>query len=258
MATTTVDVVCPVCRKRRRVKVSDVQYSRGLTKVVVGPGSDCPHTLLVFVEPDLSVRRVQNIDQAGLTGTPEPRGMSLRGVVKVFGGLFTDMLACVLQHRTLVLCDDIDVSITLYNTLSRLFVEPVRLGVDVLIVGGCHEAPADAYVVNCKYFIRVRGDVDRSAHRSLDKFLREAITVDDNDAAVLFVRQKISALMRAADIFQDKIRSRTLARDALTLVEQSDNIKIRYEDIRAVLMILRARGRSDVAKRIVMGRLDEF
>ncbi len=184
--------------------------------------------------------------------------MSLKGAMKVFGDIFIDIIVSVLLGRTVVLCNDIDIAITLYNTISRVVAGGATLGKEVWILEDCAEAPDDSFVVNCRYSVLVRGTAEHEARKTISRYLSEAVTVGDNEAAVLFIRQKISALLRAADILESEIKGRTLARKALTIIESKSGITVRYDDLHIVLAILRSRGRDDIVESIVMGQLDGF
>jgi len=255
----TMRVECPVCKKQKKIEI-DPTSAKGIVCYLAPADKVCEHILLVFVDEKGNIHRVQRLDHIGVdtgVGIPRARGMSLRGAMKVFGPVFTDMISAVLLGKTLVLCDDVDVAITVYNTLARLFTTSVSLGKNVLIIEDCTQAPDDAYVVNCRYAIG-RGDVDTSAHKSLGRYLREAIAVNDNEAAVMFVRQRLSGLQRAADVVSEKVESRINAKDLIAMIEQETGITFRYDDIHAILALLRSRGQTERADLVQMGDLNGF
>ncbi|MCF2136887.1 MAG: hypothetical protein K9W43_06535 [Candidatus Thorarchaeota archaeon] len=256
----TVTFNCPVCQETRTIHV-DLADKHGIVSVSVSPDETCSHALLVFIDHDLTIRRIQRLDHiadVSFSGQYMARGMSLRGSRRVFGSTLIDIIASILQKHMVVLCDDVDVAMTLYNTLVRIFHEPPELGRDVVIMDDCVESSTDSLVVNCRYSVVVKGSVATGAHLTIKRFVDEAVAVNDNEAAIVFVRQRLSALQKAASYIAEIVSSRMNARDALKAISKATGIQLKYDDLHAILLILRSQGHGKIADLIVMGDLDGF
>ncbi|MHA1771779.1 MAG: hypothetical protein ACTSYL_07600 [Candidatus Thorarchaeota archaeon] len=258
MKTVTFD--CPVCQATRTIKV-DLSNRQGIVSVSVSPDKICPHALLVFIDNELRIRRIQRLDHivdVSYSGPYMARGMSLRGSRRVFGSTLIDIIASILQKHIVVLCDDVDVAMTLYNTLVRIFHEPPELGRDVVILDDCIKGIPDSLVVNCRYSVVVKGSVKTGAHLTIERFVDEAIAVNDNEAAVVFVRQRLSGLQKAAASLAERVEYRMNAREALKTISNATGIQLKYDDLHAILLILRSQGHDKIADLIMMGDLDGF
>ncbi len=256
----TITFECPICKITRTVDL-DTSRGRGIICASVSGDDKCPHNFIIFTDTDLNIRRIQRVDHIVRTsddGRFLARGMSLRGARKVFGDTLVDIISCILLKKPVLLCDDPDVSITLYNTLARIFQEPPELGRDVLIIDDCDVDGQDVLVVNCRYSVVLKGNVPIDAHKTLGRFIDEAVAINDNEAAVVFVRQRISALQRAAEFLVDRLELPLYAREVLAIVEKSTGIRLKYADLHAVRLILRGLGQDRILRNLIMGDLDEF
>ncbi len=256
----TVNFQCPVCNKPRSVEI-DNTGKRGIVSGIVPATAECPHTFIIFVDEDGKPRRIQRIDHladAILTGEYLPRGMSIRGAWTVFKTTLIDIIACLMVGQPVYLCDDVDVAITLYNSLVRVFHEPIILGKDIIIVDDCEGEDSDSLVVNCRFSVVVKGMVRMDAHRTLKRFIEEAVAVSDNEVAIVLLKQKLSGLNMAVSLLANGLNKKTTARAVLKHITSETRLRFKYEDLYAILMLLRSKGKGDVADMIELGGLDGF
>ncbi len=261
-----VRIQCPVCKKTRSKEITKkVDPSKGIASVLIPSDAECPHTLVAFIDSQMRIRRVQLVDFAPtearrteVVEVMQGRVMTLKGARRVFGPILTDMISAVLQQKSLHLCGDIDAGISAYGVLNRIFPDVLRLGENIIITEDCSQKSLDALVINVGLPILVSGELSRDAHEALENYLREAETVEDNEAIDLLLRRRIAILNTVIDMLIRTLKTKTTAKAVIKNIEDTLHVKIKSVDLHAVQLLLRVRGHSATADYISFGALEDF
>jgi len=186
------------------------------------------------------------------------RGLSLSGSHNVYGDIMTDLISCLLQEKPIVLCGDMDASTALRNIINRIFLDitdPEKL---VSMKGKCEKIETDAFVLNTRLGLVETGEVSNDAHDAINSYLQEANKKGDSDAEFIFLRQKISILLKVADLLEKILKNKKPIKRITKDIEKKLRIKIKVNEIYAVRLILQARGKEEIAERIVVSKFDKF
>ncbi len=262
----SVRIQCPACKKMRTKEITEkIDQEKGIASVLVPADSECAHTLIVFIDSQMRVRRVQLVDfaptEARRTEVVEMmqgRVMTLKGAKRAFGPILVDMISAILQKKPLVLCGDIDAGISAFGVLNRIFQDEIRLGENVLITENCSQKGPDAIVINVGLPIIVSGSLLRDAHEAIELYLREVETIEDSEAIDLLLRRKVAILNAVMNYVIQSVKTKTNAKTLLKEIEDALHVKIKSTDLRAVLLMLRSRGYNSIADNIIFGALEEF
>ena len=261
-----IEVQCPICRKNRTHQIpNDFEIVPGISSVLVVPDSTCPHILKVFIDANYHVRGLQVVgfDQlkTGPNGTYEVlsgRRMSLRGAYKVFDETFFTMLACLMQREVLILCNDIDVALSLFGTLDSIFPDDLEIGHQVIINDECVGLANGSVAIDMQLTIILKDKVGALMNLVLKEYLNHAIRIEDNQASAIFMRQRLSTMDKIANHLESIITVKMTVKELLTNIESSIGIKLGQHEIHAILEVLRASDKGDLADLVVTSKLSDF
>lgn len=185
------------------------------------------------------------------------RELSLSGAYKVFG-IIPDIISCILQQKPLVLCGDIDASNALFNIFNRIFLDIYSLDDKVTIKKECHDVNPNSLVINTKLGIIDSGKISDEAHNAISRYLNEAEKTGNDDAAIIFMRQRLSILMKVADFLKVVLTEKKNVKQIIKAIKSDLRIKVKNDELYAVQLILKARGEEEVANRIITSKFDKF
>ena len=186
------------------------------------------------------------------------RGLSLSGSFNVYGDILIDLISCLLQQKNLVLCGDMDASTALKNIINRIYLDitdPEKL---VSIRSKCEKMDTDALVLNTRLGLIESGEVSDEAHGALISYLQEAAKKGDSDAEFIFIRQKISILLKIADLLETILTEKKQIKRIIKDVDKKLKIKMKINELYAVRLILKTRGKEEIANRILVSKFDKF
>ncbi|TFG19462.1 MAG: hypothetical protein EU529_16295 [Promethearchaeota archaeon] len=186
------------------------------------------------------------------------RELSLAGAHRVFGTIITACISCILQEKPLVLCGDIDASNALLNIFNRIFLDIHSLDDKVTIKKDCHDISPNCLVINTKLGIFDSGKISDEAHNAISRYLNEAEKKGNDDAAIIFIRQRLSILMKVADFLKEVLSEKKSIKQIIKVIKSDLRIKIKNDELYAVQLILKARDEEEVANRIIMSKLNNF
>ncbi|MFX1339755.1 MAG: hypothetical protein ACFFDK_14175 [Promethearchaeota archaeon] len=184
--------------------------------------------------------------------------LTLSGACKVFGEIMIDMISCLLQQNPLVLCGDFDSSTALLSIFKRIFLDIFIFDNDLIVKDECADLAPGSYVINMKYGIVETGEISKDAHDAIRRYLQDAQKTGNNDAAIIFLRQKISILMKVADLLEEVLIQKLPEKHIFKEIRKHMKIKIKSDELYAVRLILKSRGRQNVADKILMSKFDKF
>ena len=184
--------------------------------------------------------------------------LSLSGACKVFGDIIIDIISCLLQQKSLVLCGDFDASTALLSIFKRIFLDIFTFDDDHIIKNECTSFIPGSYVINMKYGIVESGEISNDAHDAIGRYLQEAQKTGNNDAAIIFLRQKISILMKVADLLEDILTERMPEKRLFKEFQKQMKIKLKSDELYGVRLILKSRDRQDLVDKILMSKFDKF
>lgn len=186
------------------------------------------------------------------------RELSLAGAYRVFGVIIIDCISCILQQKPLVLCGDIDASNALFNIFNRIFLDIYSLDDKVTIKKECHDVNPNSLVINTKLGIIDSGKISDEAHNTIKRYLNEAEKTGNDDAAIIFIRQRLSILMKVADFLKVVLSEKKNIKQIIKVIKSDLRIKVKNDELYAVQLILKARGEEEVANRIITSKFDKF
>ncbi len=184
--------------------------------------------------------------------------LTLSGAYKVFGSILIDIIAALLQFKSIVLCGDADSSNALFALLKRIFLEIYPIEEIIEIQKDYTENDSNPLVINTGLGIVESGEISKEAHTALNRYLQEADKTGDNDAAIIYIRQKLSILLKTADVLEKVLRERKSVKRVIKEIKSHLKIKTKVDELYAVTLILMARGKKEIADRIVLSKLDKF
>ncbi|TXT57820.1 MAG: hypothetical protein BAJATHORv1_10528 [Candidatus Thorarchaeota archaeon] len=261
---TSIRIQCPVCQKVKVKEISDeITNKSGISSVLVPADNECDHSLVVFVDSEQRVRRVQQLDYAptGASGVVEVKsisGMTLRGLRRVLGPLLTSMISALLERKKLVLCNDVEVGISAFGSLNRIFTDDLELGKDIIVVESCSVEGADTYVVDTQVPQRLSGKVGSNLSELVERYLDEALDIVDNEASIIMMRQKTHNLDKAAEAVEAVVSKKMSSREVMKKVKSSFRINLSLDELRAAMDILDGRGVVNIKELITVSGLDDF
>jgi len=261
-----IEVQCPICKSNRTYQIpNNFERVPGISSVLVVPDSTCPHILKVFIDAGYQVRGLQVVGSEQLkTSTKESyellsgRKMSLRGAYKVFDEAFFTMLACLMQREVLILCNDVEIGLSLFGTLDNIFPEELEIGQQVIVNEACVDLSSGAVAIDMQLTIILKDKVGALMNLVLKEYLNQAIKIEDNEASTIFMRQRLSTMVKIAGFLESIIKSKMTVKEVLTKIESSIGIKIGQHEIHAILAILNASGKSNLADLVVTSKLSDF
>jgi hypothetical protein len=186
------------------------------------------------------------------------KDLSLGGAYKVFGTIMPDIISCILQEKKVILCGDKDASTALFNLLSRIFLEVLNINDIIVIKKECVDPNPEILIVNTNLGIIESGEVSDEAHNAINRSIQEAEKTGNNDAAIIFLRQKLSILLKVANLLERIITKKTPVKRVLKEINSQLRIKVKIEDLYAVRLILKAKGKEDVVDKIIVSKFDKF
>ena len=80
----------------------------------------------------------------------------------------------------------------------------------------------------------------------------------NDDAAIIFIRQRLSILMKVADFLKVVLTEKKSIKHIIKTIKSDLRIKVKNDELYAVQLILKARGEEDVANRIITSKFDKF
>jgi len=184
--------------------------------------------------------------------------LSVSGAYKVFGDIMIDIISCLLQQKPLVLCEDFDASTALLSIFKRVFLDIFTFDDDLIIKKECADFAPDSYVINMKYGIIESGEISNDANDAIGRYLQEAEKIGNNDAAIIFLRQRLSIFMKVADLLEQILTEKQPEKRILKDIRKHMRMKIKSDELYAIQLILKSRGREDVADKIIMSKFDRF
>ena len=186
------------------------------------------------------------------------RTLSLSGAYNVFEDIMIDLISAILQGKPIIFIGDKDASTALYSVLHRIFLDICSIENQIKIKNDLLDSDKDAFTLNTRLRIIENGEVFKDAHPSIAKILQEALKAGDNEAAIILMRQKLSILLKAAEILEKILKKPTPSRGILKLIQKHMKIKLRVDDLNAIRVILNTRGKVDLVNKIVMSKFDSF
>lgn len=184
--------------------------------------------------------------------------LSLGGAYKVFSTMLTDIISSILQQNHVYLCGDMDASNSLFALLKRIFLEIIDIDDKISIMKEFTDENFEALVINTGLGIVESGETDNAAHASIEKYIQEADKTGDNDAAIILIRQKLSILLKVADLLEKILKEKKSVKNIIKDVKKHLRVQVKYDEISAVRLLLKTRGKKDVAEKIIMSKLDKF
>jgi hypothetical protein len=264
----TIRFDCPVCKKNRTkdIPIEELkEKTSGLFSILVNPDEECPHTLLTLLDRNHVVRGVNVLDFSVSTAKPEEKKeiilqkkISIQGAYKIFEEILIDMISCILQNKSLVLCGDIDTSIMLFGVINRIFPEIHSLGEKVVISEDSSEKLPNSFVINTQLKVIESGKILKDANSIIKDYVNEAVKMGEDEAAIIYLRQKFSVLLKVADFLEKNLKEKTSEKNVIKNIQTDMRIKINTNELYAVCLILSGRGKEDIVKSITMSKIDKF
>jgi len=185
------------------------------------------------------------------------KDLSLSGAHRLFGDIMIDVISCLLQNKKTILYGDKDASVALFKVLNRIFLDIVSVDEKILIQDKVDDK-TDAFVINTSLRLIEQGEVSDEANNSINKFLQEAEKTGDNEAGIIFVRQKFAILFKIADLLEKTVKKKQPAKSIIKNVNKHLRIKISVDELYAVRHILQGRGKENIAEMISLSKMDKF
>ena len=184
--------------------------------------------------------------------------LTLSGAYKVFGSILTDIISALLQLKPIVLCGDADSSNALFALLKRVFLEICPIEDLIEIKKDYIEKDSKLLIINTGLGLVESGEISEEAHTALNRYLQEADKTGDNDAAIIYLRQKLSILLKTADLLEKILSEKKSVKRVIKEIKSHLKIKTKIDELYAVHLILMTRGNEDIADRIILSKLDKF
>ena len=264
----TIRFECPVCKKNRKKDIPLEEFKEktsGLLSILVNADEECPHMLVAFIDKNYSIRGVHVLDFAITTKKPEEikelitqKKISIQGAYKIFEDILIDMISCLLQNKFLVLCGDIDTSIMLFGIINKLFPEVNTLGEKVIISEDISEKAPNSFVINTQLKVIESGKLSKEAHTTIKNYLTEAVDTGDEETAIIYLKQKLSILLKVAEYLERNLKEKTSEKNIIKNLQTDMRIKINSNELNAVCLILLGKGKDDVVKNITLSKVDKF
>ncbi len=186
------------------------------------------------------------------------KGLTLHGAQSIFGDILVDIISCLLQKKQVVLCGDRDASTSLYNVINRIFLDIIPINDLLLIKDECVDNKSNTFILNTRFRLIENGVVSNEAHNSINRVLKEAIKINDNEAAIILIRQQISILLRVAELLEKILKKETPTRLILKEIQNHLKIKLKVDDLYAIRLILKAKNKEELSKKIIVSKFDNF
>ncbi len=186
------------------------------------------------------------------------RTLSLSGAYNVFEDILIDIISGILQQKQFLFIGDKDASTALYSILNRIFLDILPLENYMKIKNEPEESDKDSFILNTRLRIIESGEVSKDAHPSINKILQESLKTGDKEAAIILIRQKLSILLKAAELLEKILKKPTVSRSILKDIQKYLKIKLKVEDLNAIRLILKAKNQEEIANRIVVSKFDSF
>ena len=148
--------------------------------------------------------------------------------------------------------------IILLNIFNRIFLDIYSLDDKVIKKKKCHDINPNSLVINTKLGIIDSGKISDEAHNAINRYLNEAEKTGNDDAAIIFLRQRLSILMKVADFLKEVLSEKKSIKHIIKTIKSDLRIKVKNDELYAVQLILKARGEEDVVNRIITSKFDKF
>ncbi len=184
--------------------------------------------------------------------------LTLSGAYRVFGTLLTDIISCLLQKKIVILSGDRDASVALYGIVNRIFLDIFPVEDKIKVVKKSPEPNRESLIINTGLRLLEYGEICQDSHNAINRYLQDAEKMGDNEAAIISLRQKISILIQIADLLEKILIKKENEKQLINDINNHLRIKVKSDDLEAVKMILKVRGKNEVAERITVSKMSKF
>ncbi|MHA1150315.1 MAG: hypothetical protein ACTSR8_18975 [Promethearchaeota archaeon] len=186
------------------------------------------------------------------------KGLTFGGAIKVFGNVITEIISALLQQKEVILYGDKQASDAVSYIFSRIFQDILNVKDNLKVQEMKPDVKKGELIVNTHFGLIENGKIDDNAHSAINRYIQEVTDTPDNDAAILLMRQRISILIKVADLLENSLKSKKSLKRIIKEISSSMNVKLKIDELYAVRLILKSRGSMETYNKIIVSKLDKF